>query len=43
MRKEPYDIPCIYESLAMDVVAGRITFEEAACELCRSRIYEAMP
>ena len=36
MRKEPYDIPCIHESLAKDVAAGRITLEEAACELCRS-------
>ena len=36
MRKKPFDIPSIHESLAMDLVAGQITPEEAANELCRT-------
>ena len=35
MTKKVYNIPGIYESLAVDVVSGKITIEEAACELNR--------
>ena len=30
-----YDIPNLFDSLAADVVSGKITMEEAACELNR--------
>lgn len=30
-----FDIPNIHESIAMDVVCGKMTIEEAACELNR--------
>lgn len=32
-RKESFDLPTIHESLANEVVAGKITMEEAAREL----------
>lgn len=32
-RKEAFAIPCIHESLAIEVAAGKITMEEAAREL----------
>lgn len=35
MSMKYYDIPNIFESLAMDVVCGKMTIEEAACELNR--------
>lgn len=34
MCRKCYDIPSLPESLAMDVVRGKMTMEEAACELC---------
>jgi hypothetical protein len=36
MNKEPFDIPNILQSLAMEVNSGRLTIEEAAEELCRN-------
>ena len=35
MNQKCCDIPNIFESLANDVVSGKITMEEAACELNR--------
>ena len=35
MSMKCYDIPNIFESLAMDVVCGKMTIEAAACELNR--------
>ena len=35
-RKEPFDIPGITESLAIDVKSGKITLHEAAIELHRA-------
>lgn len=34
MKREPYDIPDIMQSLRQDVDAGRLTIEQAAEELC---------
>lgn len=35
MAEKCYNIPNIHESLAMDVGSGKMTIEEAACELNR--------
>lgn len=35
MAEKCYNIPNILESLAIDVMRGKITIEEAACELNR--------
>lgn len=35
MPQKCYDIPNILRSLAMDIACGKITMEEAACELNR--------
>ena len=35
MTKKVYNIPGIHESLAVYIVSGKITIEEAACELNR--------
>lgn len=34
MRRKPYEIPTILQSLRQDVDAGRLTIEQAAEELC---------
>lgn len=40
MTQKCFDIPNIFESLAIDIACGKITIEEAACELNR---YGATP
>lgn len=35
MSEKPYDIPIVGESLALDIVSGRMTMEQAAEELSR--------
>lgn len=38
MKKEPYKIPTITESLKRDLTAGLITIEEAAAELYKANL-----
>lgn len=38
MRREPYDIPNITDSLRADYLAGRITAAEVALELARANL-----